>query len=331
MQGVGVAKKTTKKTTKKAAKKAATKKKASGSTKSASAKSSPAKKAAASKTTKKAATKKAVTRKAAKKTAAKKVAKKAASKATSKKAPAKKAEAAKAPAAAKKTSKKTTKKAAAKSAPAKAPAKAETKPTAGDDKKDGKPVRKGITIVNDKPKRRSAPKKPVAKFPPAGPRLLGPDSPLRRPLIPSAPRDGKATKEATAPAKPKKTKLSAAQLEEYRERLLIKRAQLLGDLTELEAEALRSDKGGASSLPQHLAEQGSDSADQTMSLNLAEADRRLIREIDDALQRIADKTFGMCELTGKPIPKARLEELPWARYTIQAAEQMERGQPRFGP
>ena len=312
-------------------------------TKKAGAKKSPVKKAA---TTKKPATKKSPPKKAPAKKAP--VAKKVAKAAPTKKAPAKASPPKKAatkktpikkPPAKKPLTKKTpvkkvlTKKVLTKKVPVKKAAASKTPAQGGatDAKTDGKPNRKGITIVNDKPKRRSAPKKPVAKFPPAGPRLLGPDSPVRRPLIPSGPRDEAPDLLEGKPVKPRKTKLTKTQLDEYHQVLVIKRAQLLGVLTELEAEALRSDKGGSSSLPQHLAEQGSDSADQTMSLNLAEADRRLIREIDGALQRIADRTFGVCELTGKPIPKARLEELPWARYTIEAAERMERGQPRHLP
>jgi RNA polymerase-binding transcription factor DksA len=73
-----------------------------------------------------------------------------------------------------------------------------------------------------------------------------------------------------------------------------------------------------------MAEQGSDAAGQSLSLDLAAADRRLIKEIDDALQRIESGTYGVCELTGKPIKIERLEELPWARYSIEAARELER-------
>ena len=82
--------------------------------------------------------------------------------------------------------------------------------------------------------------------------------------------------------------------------------------------------GSLSHVPQHLAEQGSDTYGQSLSLDLAAADRRLIKEIDDALKRIADGSYGVCELTGKPIRAERLEELPWARYSIEAARELER-------
>jgi RNA polymerase-binding transcription factor DksA len=60
-------------------------------------------------------------------------------------------------------------------------------------------------------------------------------------------------------------------------------------------------------------------------LSLAEAERRGLREIDEALQRIEERTYGICQMTGKPIPKARLKAKPWAKYTIEAAREIERG------
>ena len=109
----------------------------------------------------------------------------------------------------------------------------------------------------------------------------------------------------------------------YRAILLAKRAVLIGDVTKMESDALLSNSGGLSKAPQHLDEQGSDSADQSLILNLAAADRRLIKEIDAALARIADRTYGLCTMTGEPISKERLEELPWAEYSIEAARRLE--------
>ena len=56
---------------------------------------------------------------------------------------------------------------------------------------------------------------------------------------------------------------------------------------------------------------------------LTETERQRLREVDDALRRIEIKTYGICQLTGKPIPKARLKAKPWAKYTIESARQME--------
>jgi RNA polymerase-binding transcription factor DksA len=92
----------------------------------------------------------------------------------------------------------------------------------------------------------------------------------------------------------------------------------------MEDEALRQNSGSLSNLPQHMAEQGSDTCDQSLSLDLAQVDRNLIKEIDDALRRIEDGSYGICLRTGKRISAERLAEVPWAKYTIEAAREMER-------
>ncbi|MBL8990759.1 MAG: TraR/DksA C4-type zinc finger protein, partial [Phycisphaerae bacterium] len=105
---------------------------------------------------------------------------------------------------------------------------------------------------------------------------------------------------------------------------LKKRSDLVGDVSRMEGEALRGNSGSLSHTPQHIAEQGSEAYEQSLALDLASVDRTLIREIDDALKRIDDGTFGICQLSGKPISKERLEELPWTRYSIEAAREHER-------
>ncbi len=125
--------------------------------------------------------------------------------------------------------------------------------------------------------------------------------------------------------KPIKSRLSPKTLNEYRTLLLIKRAELVGDLSAMEAKALRSDGGNLSNVPIHMADIGSDTYDQDFMLGLAETERARLREIDEALLRIDDRTYGVCQMTGKVIPKARLAAKPWAKYTIEAAREVEAG------
>lgn len=287
---------------------------------------------------------------AAKKTATKQTAKPKASppkKPVAKKAPSKKAPAKKAPAkAAKKVAPKASPKPAAKAAPkpatksekparpdgkppvpkaapkAEAPPKPETAaPHAAGDKSG---ARKGITIVSKKPARKTKAKSKVI-FSPPGDRLLGPGSPIRRPLIPSGPSATPRTSlQADDAAKPRKSPFGKRELDKFRALLLGKRAELLGDVEQIENDALRSESGELSHFPQHMADQGSDSFERSLSLDLAAVDRRLIKEIDDALQRLADGVYGLCEMTGRPIAVPRLLELPWARYSIEAAREIER-------
>ncbi len=129
--------------------------------------------------------------------------------------------------------------------------------------------------------------------------------------------------EPEGPKKPLKTTLTAKQLRNYRDVLLIKRAELVGDVSAMETAALQSRGGNLSNLPIHMADIGSDTYDQDFMLSLAETERKRLREIDDALMRIKDKTYGICQMTGQPIPTARLDAKPWAKYTIEAARAVE--------
>lgn len=216
-------------------------------------------------------------------------------------------------------------KVAPKNAPAKTPA-PEVKgpalpPPGGPDR--AKP--KGITIVSQKPMRRPKIKKPLV-MPDLGAPLLKPGAKRPKPLIasgPNAPSTNGLDSSLRDPSK-FKTHLSKKELDRYRDILLRKRAELVGDVRGMEGEALQGSSGSLSHTPQHMADQGSDAYDQALSLDLAQVDRNLIKEIDDALARIAAGTFGVCEITGKPINTVRLDELPWTRFSIEGARERER-------
>ncbi|MBX3389581.1 MAG: TraR/DksA C4-type zinc finger protein [Phycisphaeraceae bacterium] len=198
-----------------------------------------------------------------------------------------------------------------------------------------KPLRKGITIVTPKPvkKVKAKPSIPSSISNLAG-SLFGAGK-SRKPLIPSGPAlkgsgvplgyQGGVQHEELPEIKAK-SPFDKKQLEHYKAVLIRKRLELVGDVSNMEQEALRGQSGSLSNLPQHIAEQGSDTFDQSLALDLAAADRKLIKEIEDALKRIEEGTYGVCELTGKPIKADRLEELPWARYSIEAARMLERQQ-----
>jgi DnaK suppressor protein len=74
----------------------------------------------------------------------------------------------------------------------------------------------------------------------------------------------------------------------------------------------------------HMADSGTDNFDRDFALSLLSSDQDAVYEIEEALKRIEKKTYGVCELTGKPIPKARLEAIPWTRFTVEAQAQLER-------
>jgi DnaK suppressor protein len=74
----------------------------------------------------------------------------------------------------------------------------------------------------------------------------------------------------------------------------------------------------------HMADSGTDNFDRDFALSLLSSDQDAIYEIEEALKRIEKNTYGICELTGKHIPKARLEAIPWTRFTVEAQAQLER-------
>jgi RNA polymerase-binding protein DksA len=151
--------------------------------------------------------------------------------------------------------------------------------------------------------------------------------------VPTRPANGSAKKvqrpePAAAPTKPAKNLagLKSKDLEFFRDLLLAKRRELLGDVHSMEEEALRhAADSNLSNLPIHMADMGTDNYEQEFTLGLVEKDRQLLREINGALAKIRDGTYGICEGTGKPISKARLEAKPWARYSIEYTRQMENG------
>ncbi len=341
--------KTTKKTTKKVAKKTTTSKKAAPQTTKTSATKKTTKKVA-KKATKKV-TKK-ITKKAAKKAASKKTAKpvkktnskKTASQKTTKKSTAqskastKKVSKKTTKKVTKKTTKKVTKKVTKKTPPKAAPKPASQKPStkkAAEKTEPSKPDSqttpppktdaKGNPIKP--PRTRSRKKAPKNYAPPERPLLLGPDSLLKGgPLIKSTKRKKKSTVE-TKVSKRTKTPFTPKQLDAYKLILLNKRAELVGDVQHLEDEALRSNTGETQTAS-NATEFGTESFEQSLNLDLAAADRKLIAEIDEALDRIADRTYGLCIETHEPIKKERLEELPWAKYSIAAARIMDQRHPR---
>lgn len=132
-------------------------------------------------------------------------------------------------------------------------------------------------------------------------------------------------------AKPKpdvskvKTKLSKKDLDKYRDLLIQRRREIMGMVSGLETEALRSSGGNLSNMPVHMADVGSDAFEQDFTLGMAATEREMVVQIDAALQRVADRTYGVCQSTGKTIPKTRLNAKPWAKFTVEAARAAERG------
>jgi RNA polymerase-binding transcription factor DksA len=106
----------------------------------------------------------------------------------------------------------------------------------------------------------------------------------------------------------------------FHQRLLELRDQLIRQMNGLAKESAQEMAGYSL----HMADSGTDNFDRDFALSLLSSDQDAIYEIEEALKRIEKATYGVCELTGKPIPKSRLEAIPWTRFTVTAQAQLEK-------
>ena len=121
--------------------------------------------------------------------------------------------------------------------------------------------------------------------------------------------------------------MTKADLDSYRELLVSLRSRLNGDVTHLADEALRSTGGEASgslsNAPLHMADLGTDNFEQEFTLSLLQNQEQALDEIREALGRIDRGTFGECEECHQPIPKARLQALPYTRHCVACARKLQ--------
>lgn len=117
--------------------------------------------------------------------------------------------------------------------------------------------------------------------------------------------------------------LSKKQLEKYRQALLEMRQSVLNRLQDtrdlqMSTDDLTDESDHAAAMIQ-----------QSVALNMKEKERQLLSEIDHALEKFEDNTYGICEDTEEPIESERLDAQPWTRYSVEAAELREKRAKRF--
>jgi len=122
-----------------------------------------------------------------------------------------------------------------------------------------------------------------------------------------------------------RTKLTSAEIKKFKAMLLEKMSEILGNVTSMETEALQRDRSDLSNMPIHMADLGTDSYEIDNIIGLMDSERKILTEINDALSRIEEGTYGICEGRGEPIPKERLKAIPWARYCVACATLLEKG------
>jgi len=183
-------------------------------------------------------------------------------------------------------------------------------------------ARQAVTVA-----RKSVPAKPGAKVTVTRPRIAPATEP--RPAAPASPvpeaAEAQTANDFLSDAELRKCKsgLTKKDLEHYRELLLEKRGELLGDVESLQVD-VRNNGGNLSNLPLHMADVGTDNYQQEFTLGLVQSEQKLLRDIHEALARIENGTYGVCIVSGRPIGKPRLDVKPWAKYCMETVRERER-------
>jgi DnaK suppressor protein len=115
-------------------------------------------------------------------------------------------------------------------------------------------------------------------------------------------------------------------LRKQKGKLLQLRDSLLDSMMGVSRDTLRSRAEGseASAFGMHQADAGSDAYDRDFALSLLSQEQDALYEIEEALKRVDAGTYGICEMSGKQIPHARLEAIPFARFTVECQTQIEK-------
>ena len=125
-------------------------------------------------------------------------------------------------------------------------------------------------------------------------------------------------------ARPREKDLTPAQLKELTAALDAKRAELLEDLK------LRRSGAQTESRQGDEADQATEDAEVALETRLMDRDAKLLREVERALEKVKNGTYGLCEGTEEPIGYARLKLRPWTRYSVTYKEELEREAKRSG-
>ncbi|GJQ59716.1 MAG: TraR/DksA family transcriptional regulator [Candidatus Scalindua sp. AMX11] len=122
--------------------------------------------------------------------------------------------------------------------------------------------------------------------------------------------------------------MKASELAQFKKNLLAIREKLVGNVTFMENEALRKsghDSGDLSHVPIHMADVGTDNYDRDLTIGLIQNGEEELRAIDEALEKIANKTYGNCDECDKKILKARLQARPYVKCCIDCQRKEEEG------
>lgn len=121
-----------------------------------------------------------------------------------------------------------------------------------------------------------------------------------------------------------KTPFNDEELKYFKELLLEKRSEAqekLDNIRSTQSNLDEADDADFSSIAHHMGDWATDEQESEMNYTLIERTREFIQHINEALERIENRTYGICLATGKPISRERLEAVPHTRYSIEAKKQ----------
>jgi len=116
------------------------------------------------------------------------------------------------------------------------------------------------------------------------------------------------------------------QLREQLNRLLLLRERVSGEISSISRDSLSPTERDPS-----LSDQGTDTFDREFALNQLSSEQDVLFEIDAAIRRLEDGTYGICEISSEPINIERLQALPYVRYTIATQSELEKGHNSYRP
>ena len=206
-------------------------------------------------------------------------------------------------------------------------------------KKKAAPVKKKVVAKKKAPAKKAVAKKAPAKKAPAkkavAKKAVAKKDPAKRAKPISMEEKRKlalekvaAIQKATAAEAKKKPIKLTPFLKKQHKRLLNLRDMLMDAMAGVAQDNLRTRVEGAeaSAFGMHQADAGSDAYDRDFALNLLSQEQDALYEIEEAIKRVADGTYGICEISSKAISKARLEAIPFARLTVECQAQLEKEQ-----
>lgn len=122
--------------------------------------------------------------------------------------------------------------------------------------------------------------------------------------------------------------MTRVELNKFKKLLINKRDSLLTQIQHIQKETLHKTQkdaaGDLSSYTFHMADVATDSFDRDFILSLATAEREILMDMEDALKKIRDKTYGKCESCDKDISKSRLKAIPYAKLCISCQEKQDK-------